>query len=713
MKRYTFNTVDIKYATDAPLGALYSKEYTEFHVWSPLADSVQLQLWRKGSDIKHSYPMSLQRRGVWSVRINGDLDGSYYTYVVTSDGTSRETIDIYAKACDINGKRGLVFAPQRANIDGWENESTVKLDSYADAVIYELHIRDYSMDSSGSFIYRGKYAAFSEIAVTNNYGDKIGLDHIAELGVTHIHLLPVMDFASVDEAAPTFNWGYDPLNYNIPEGSYSSAPTDGIERIRELKRLVSAVHRRGMGVILDVVYNHTFDAEDSPFGKIFPHYYYRHYRGKYSNGSGCGNELATERAMVSRYICDSLCYLAQEYKLDGFRFDLMGLIDTDTLNVCAEKLRKINPCIILYGEGWTGGASLLPENERALKHNAQKVPQYAMFSDDIRDAIKGSVFNDADRGYVNGACDDWHREQLCSSLVGGIYHPQLKRKAQQCWASSPLQSINYVEAHDNLTLYDKLQLSMPEATEAQRIAADKMAAALVILAQGVPFIQAGQEFLRSKPLPDGGFDHNSYKSPDSVNSLKWDELTVYREISDYYKGLIAIRRRFPHFRLIDADDIREALHFRRLRNGSFVMTNCGFSLITNPTDKEVRISSDSFDVYADAEKASAEPMYCGCKRAIAKPHSILLIRERTELQKTIDRVITMERYFNELISASREDIENSIQLSDGLEHLIAYYENGEWLSDYERDERGELPRLLKRGVLSQDGLYDLFIQLGK
>ncbi len=709
-KRYTFKYVDTRYATDVELGAIYSHEFTEFRVWSPLAENVALNLWLGGSKQRTVFTMERGKRGVWSIRINGDLDGALYTYSITHNGVVKETIDIYAKASDINGVHGIIFDPKRATVDGWENERVMSLNSYTDAVIYELHVRDFSMDNSGSFTNRGRLAAFCENGTTNIFNDTIGLEYIADLGVTHIHFLPIMDYGSVDENAPTFNWGYDPLNYNIPEGSYCKSPEDGVERVRELKSLISAVHRHGLGVILDVVYNHTYDADNSPFGKTFPHYYYRHENGRYSNGSGCGNELATERYMVRRYISDSLCYIAKEYKIDGFRFDLMGLIDVETLNQCAIKLREINPNIILYGEGWTGGFCPLSESERALKHNACKVPQYAMFSDDIRDSIKGSVFSDLDRGYVNGNPDAWHREMVKSSLVGGIYHKQVKRIKAACWSDSPTQCVNYVEAHDNLTLNDKLMLSMPNSTVEQRIAANKMAAALVILAQGIPFMQAGQEMLRSKPISVGEYDHNSYCSSDSVNSIKWNDVTINSEIVAYYRGLISIRKKFKEFRLSNGDDIRTAISFRNLKNGAFVMKNDDLWLIVNPTNSSIDISAESYAVYVDAEHASSEPLYYGKRKASAAPHSILLIKILEDIDSVVDRIRKMELYFDtvqNVFQVSPEELETSESVIDMLEELIHYYEGGQWLEDFRRDEHGELPSELKRGILSEDAIYDL------
>ena len=447
--------IDREYAYDGELGALYSQAQTTFRVWSPMAERAVLKLYLSArANTPHSILEMSRDGGVWEVAVPGDLHGVYYTYEFTVGGTSRETIDIYARSAGANGVRGMVVDLSRTDPDGWDGDRPVKLESYTDAVIYELHVRDFSSDDSGNFRLRGKFGAFCENGVTNGFSDAVGLDHIAALGVTHIHLLPVFDFQTVDENDPEagFNWGYDPLNYNIPEGSYTTDPNNGTARVRQFKELIHAVHRKGMGVIMDVVYNHTYSTADSPFTKTFPEYYYRHKKdGSLSDGSACGNEFASERTMASRFIVDSLCYLAEEYKLDGFRFDLMGLLDIRTLNTAAEKLRRINPSIILYGEGWTGGASPLPERLRAMKKNAVMLPQFAMFSDDFRDGVKGSVFADEDCGYVNGNASELS-ELMKSVISGGVYRSDVRREQSDCWTDTPQQAVNYVEAHDNLTL---------------------------------------------------------------------------------------------------------------------------------------------------------------------------------------------------------------------------------------------------------------------
>ena len=620
-----FDEIDEKYYYGGKLGAIYSRHQTEFRVWSPCADKVKVRLYPDGEDSSPIAVVNMKcKGGVWSAVVCDDLDGVYYTYEIHIDGEEFETIDIYAVTAGVNGKRGMILDLSDAEPDGWQLDEPVTIEKYTDAIIYELHVSDFSIDRSGHFRNKGRFLAFTETGITNDMGDEIGLDYIASLGVTHIHLLPVFDFATVDESSslPNFNWGYDPLNYNVLEGSYSSDPFDGEVRVREFRQLVMACHRKGIGVIMDVVYNHTYNTENSAFSKTFPYYYYRLWEGNYSNGSGCGNEFASERKMARKYIIDSLCFLAETYKLDGFRFDLMGLLDIETLNRAAEKLRRINPDIILYGEGWTGGGSPLDDSLRAMKYNIRKLPEFAVFSDEFRDTVKGSVFHDEATGYVNGGSSYDKAQLIKASLCGWVGHQQVMNGSI---ADSACQIVNYVEAHDNLTFFDKLILSMKGASDWDLIAADKLGAALVFFSQGIPFIQAGQEFLRSKPLPGGGFDHNSYNSPDSVNSIKWNRLTNYREPQQYYAGLIAIRRKFAEFRLRYGAEIRALISFRDLENGAFIAYIGRFMLVVNPHGHELKVQATG-DVYADKSSASATPLYHVEGEAVCGRRSVLLVK---------------------------------------------------------------------------------------
>lgn len=614
-----FSDIDRKYAYDGnDLGFSYSPEKTRFKVWAPLADKAAVCLYRTCRDEKpyRHLPMTKDKKGVWSKDVYGNLDGVYYTYVITNGGVEQETIDVYAKSAGANGAMGFVFNMEKLNPAGWDNQDYVSLTHYTDACVYELHVRDFSIDESGHFCYKGRFLAFIEKGNINDSGDKVGIDHLKELGITHVQLMPIFDYVTVDETRPhkpQFNWGYDPLNYNVPEGSYSTNPFDGRARVAELKRLILALHNAGIGVIMDVVYNHTAGTADSCFTKTFPEYYYRQWNGErntYANGSGCGNELATERRMVRKYIIDSLCYWASEYKIDGFRFDLMGLYDKETINLAYEKLHEINPNVIMYGEGWTGADTPLPWEERCMKLNARFTPNVGYFSDDFRDTVKGNNFENKTRGYVNGASGN--EDNVREIISGRIPHPQLPNMEKYSWTSSPTQTVNYVEAHDNLTLWDKLYYTNSTDSIETRIQMDKLAAAMVFLSQGIPFIQAGQEFLRSKPFPGGSvFDHNSYKSPDAINSLKWNRKSEFKNVFNYYKGLIALRKAHSAFRMYENEQVAENLYYLDnlpahvvgflLRNDSELDEIVVFF---NPNNYPVKLHAfGRYDVYANENYA--------------------------------------------------------------------------------------------------------------
>ncbi|MDR0947386.1 MAG: type I pullulanase [Ruminococcus sp.] len=610
---------DKYFYADNDLGASYSKEKTVFKLWAPEADAVRVQLYQSCQDEKPFRKMPMTKsHGVWSKIANGDLDGVYYTYVITYDNIENETIDIYAKSCGVNGVMGLIFDPKSLNPAGWEYTNYVKLLSYTDACVYELHVRDFSIDESGNFCYRGRFLAFVEKGLINSWGDKIGIDHIKELGITHVQLQPIFDYQTVDEAdfhRPQYNWGYDPQNFNCPEGSYSTNPFNGKTRVLELKRLIYALHQAGIGVIMDVVYNHTYATADSAFTKIYPKYYYRSWGEHYSNGSGCGNEVATEHLMVRKFIIDSLCYWASEYKIDGFRFDLMGLYDIDTLKLAAVKLREINPNVILYGEGWTGGDSPLDSRHRAMKFNARALPDYAFFSDDFRDTVKGNNFVNKDKGYVNGVSGN--EPFFKEIMTGRVPHPQIPNLYKYAWCDHPYQSVNYVEAHDNLTLWDKLFYTNFTDSIETRIKIDKLAAAAVFLAMGIPFIQAGQEFLRSKPFPGGNsFDHNSYNSPDYVNSLKWGRKSEYKDVFDYYKGLIEFRKNHSALRFSNGEKVGENLRF--FDNLPQHVVGYGITgddkldeilVFFNPGEFPVTLYAfDKYDVYINGKIAGNKPI---------------------------------------------------------------------------------------------------------
>lgn len=557
---------DYEVYTGNDLGAVYSPKMTRFKVWAPEAESVKLNLYKQGEgdNLIDQHIMKKSANGTYVFEKQGDCNGIYYTYTVVNHGEEQEAVDPYTKAAGVNGQRGMVINLAKTNPQGFEMDGYRNPEHITDAIIYEGSVRDFTMDESSGVFHNGKFLGLTEANTTNHFGEATALDYISGLGVTHVQILPAFDFETVDEKnqKAQYNWGYDPDNYNVPEGSYAVSPYDGAVRIQEMKQMVLALHSRGIGVIMDVVFNHTYRRDDSNLQKIVPGYYYRSDETGYTNGSGCGNEVASDRPMVQKLIVDSLIYWAKEYHIDGFRFDLMGVLDIDTMNVIAERLKEIRPDIYLYGEGWNGGPSSLAEEKRAFKASAKKMPGIGMFNDDIRDTIKGSVFYDDHLGFVNGGA---HLENaLRYGITGAVAHPQVDYDAygSKPWAKEPGQSINYVSCHDNYTLWDKLSVSCPEASEEKKKAMNRLCVAIVFTSQGVPFIQAGEEFLRSKPLPEKkGFAENSYNMSDAVNSIKWDNIHEYPDMIAYYKGLMALRKAHPVFRMQSEAEMTQNLCF--------------------------------------------------------------------------------------------------------------------------------------------------------
>ena len=541
--------------TGNDLGNTYTPTSTKFRVWAPTAIAVTLVTYDKADSPLSSAVetrMTSDVNGTWVTTLNGDKDGLIYNYRVTLDGPTNEAVDPYVRATTINGARGVVVNLAKTNPSGWSNAKPAFSGKATDAVIYELHVRDLSMDSSSGITSanKGKFLAFTELK-TKSGAVTTGISAIKDLGVTHVELLPIYDFASVDEAAPTFNWGYDPQNYNVPEGSYSSDPTKPTARITELKRAIQAMHGIGLRVNMDVVYNHVYNASTFSQNLITPGYFFRtDDSGALTNGSGCGNDVASERPMVRKFIVDSVKYWASEYNLDGFRFDLMGLMDIKTINEVTAALKVIDPTIIVIGEGWDMGT--LDKDLRASQTNIAQLNNVAHFNDQIRDGLKGSVFKANDTGWATGklvAMGD-----ILPGIVGNTnYNPMFLNK----WTTTaPSQSVNYVEAHDNLTLADKLTASVKGITPTGIAQLSQFATSIAVLSQGVPFIQAGQEFLRSK---DG--DDNSYKSDDATNSLKWSTKLKYSGTVNYYKGLFALRAAHPAFRMATTAALKANLKF--------------------------------------------------------------------------------------------------------------------------------------------------------
>lgn len=561
--------------TGDDLGAVYTEEKTNFRVWAPTASEVVLNLYEKGAGdcLIDSYPMKADVAGSWVYELPGDQNGVYYTYSVTVDGITQEAVDPYAKAVGVNGNRGMIIDLASTNPEGWDKDKHVTVPENTDAVIYEIHVRDTTIDESSGVENKGKYLGLVETGTKTEDGISTGLGHILDLGVTHVQIMPMYDYATVDETkldTPQYNWGYDPKNYNVPEGSYSTDPYNGEVRIKEVKEMIKGFHDNEVGVIMDVVYNHVFSAEDSCLQKVVPDYYFRKDGEAFTNGSGCGNETASERSMMRKYIVDSCVYWVKEYHVDGFRFDLMGCIDQETMLAVRAALDEIDPNIIILGEGWTGGTSGLPSNEQTSKALTYKVPGVAAFSDDIRDAIKGSVFESEDNGFISGK--DGQELGIQYGVVAATENEQIDyasyEKTRGHWAGEPGQCVTYSSCHDNLTLWDKIYYSALDATQEEKISMNKLSAAIIYTSQGVPFMLSGEEMLRSKPIEgeENGeivYSHNSYNLNDYTNSMKWDTLSdaVIADMNEYYKGLIAFRKAHGGLRMPTTEEIQANLHF--------------------------------------------------------------------------------------------------------------------------------------------------------
>ncbi len=558
-----FSTYPIYEGND--LGLTYTPTHSIFKIWSPTAEKATLLFYKEssGGQILQRFDMNRSVKGTWEIKIPGNQKGNYYCFKVLINGKwSKEVPDPYVKAVGTNGKRGIVIDENESNPAQWENDKSPAFTRPTDAIIYELHVRDASISSNSGIKNKGKFIGLIEKGTHTKSGMLTGLDHLKDLGVSHIHLLPVFDFFSVDESKPDssqYNWGYDPLNYNVPEGSYSTNPDDGVTRIKEFKSMINGLHKNGLRVVMDVVYNHTMFTENSWFNELVPGYYYRQSAdGSFSNGSACGNETASERPMMRKFMIESLEYWVKKYHIDGFRFDLMGLHDIETMNLISQRLKKIKPSILLYGEGWTAGKTPIAENLLAVKKNVSSLKDIAVFSDDFRDAIKGSVFNSDDRGFVSGK--KGMEESLKFGIVAATKHSQINYSklnySKTSYATNPAQVIGYCECHDNNVLWDKLKLSCPNNTELERKEMHKLALTIVLTAQGIPFLHAGTEFLRSKKGVE-----NSFNAGDSINAIDWDLKAIHKDVFLYVKDLINMRKKHPAFRMHSASTIAKNINF--------------------------------------------------------------------------------------------------------------------------------------------------------
>ena len=528
----------------------YSPEATQFALFAPNdVKRVTLRIYQNGIGGKAVKTIKMKRTAneKWTASVKGDLMGKFYTF----DTGLGECPGVFAKAVGVNGKRGAIIDPAKTNPEGWEKDTRPVTKSPADLVIYEMHHRDFSIARKDA-AHPGKFLALTE---------PWAISHLKELGVNAIHILPSYDYGSVDEtrlADNKYNWGYDPVNYNVPEGSYSTDPYQPEVRIREFKQMVKALHDAGIRVILDVVYNHTYDIEHSNFQRTYPDYFYRKTAdGQYSNGSGCGNETASDKPMMRQFMLESVKYWINEYHIDGFRFDLMGVHDIETMNQIRQMVDSIDPTIFIYGEGWSAGTCAYPQEQLGMKANIYKMPGIAAFSDEIRDALRGPFSDDTVTGWIGGKDET---ESIKFGIAGAIAHPQVDMTkvnySQKPWALEPTQMISYVSCHDDMCLTDRLRASIPGITEEELIRLDLLAQTAVFTSQGVPFMLSGEELLRDKKGV-----HNSFESPDSINHLDWNNLQRYPQVFQYYKNLIQLRKHHPAFRLGNADLIRKHLEF--------------------------------------------------------------------------------------------------------------------------------------------------------
>ena len=552
------------------LGLAYASNRSTFRIWAPTAEAAELVLYDRplGGDALRRIPLEQGRAGTWQITLQGEQKGLYYAFRVRiRSAWSQEVPDPYVKLVGTNGRRGVIGDMRETDPPGWSQDRAPAFGgqspSPVDAVIYELHVRDASIHPSSGIREKGKFLGLTETGTRNKSGSSTGLDHLKEFGVTHVHLLPSYDFSSVDESRPEkpqYNWGYDPLNYNAPEGSYATDPSDGLTRAKEFKQLVKAFHENGLRVVMDVVYNHTMFTETSWFEQLVPGYYYRKRAdGSFSDASACGNETASERPMMRRFMLASLKHWVQEYHVDGFRFDLMGIHDIETMNMISKELHAIKPDILLYGEGWTAGSSPLPDSLRALKRNAASLDRIAVFSDDIRDGIKGSVFVHDEKGFASGR--PGLEQTIRFGITASTAHPQVDfskiNYSKAPYAASPEQVISYSECHDNHILRDKLEISARSATPEQRIDMQRLANTIVLTAQGIPFLHAGSEFLRTKKGVE-----NSFNAGDSINAIDWDLKSRNLDTYAYIRALVSMRKEHPAFRMRSAAEIATHLKFR-------------------------------------------------------------------------------------------------------------------------------------------------------
>lgn len=618
------------YYSGNDLGNIYTPQYTNFRVWAPTASEAKLVTYKKWSD-KTGTEINMQQgeKGTWTAELKGNQKGLFYTYKVKIGDKWTEAVDPYVRAASVNGDKGVVVNLEDTNPKKWKANKKPKFKNPEDAIIYELHVRDLSIQPESGIKQRGKYLGVTEKGTKGPEGVKTGLDHIKDLGVTHVQFLPIFDYASVNEETlnePQYNWGYDPKNFNVPEGSYSTNPYEPTVRITELKQMVQTLHDNNLRVVMDVVYNHMYNAAESNFHKLVPGYYYRYNEdGTFANGTGVGNDTASERKMMRKFMIDSVAYWAKEYNLDGFRFDLMGIHDYETMNEIRKAVNQIDPSIILHGEGWDLNTPLAAEL-KANQKNAEKMKGIAHFNDNIRDGLKGSVFEEKENGFVNGKQN--MEDRIKKGITAGIDYDTNLSTYQD-----PEQVLTYVEAHDNHTLWDKLELTNPDDSEEVRKQMHKLSSSILLTSQGIPFLHAGQEFMRTKYG-----DHNSYKSPDSINQMDWLRRATFNNEVDYMKGLIELRKKYSAFQMTSAEQIKTHVSFIDAPKNTVAYIIEGnkheyFTVAHNANREAVEITLPSkgpWKVLVDDKQAGSKPLYVVHDNKIKVPalSSIVLKSEK-------------------------------------------------------------------------------------
>lgn len=625
---------------------LYSPSNTRFAFWSNVAEQMEVRIYNDGMSATASLndandvqivPLQKGENDFWTASVKGDLAGKFYTIRSYQNGEwAPESPGIFAKAVSINGQRAAILDVATTNPEGWNNDKRPAMPDPTDIVVYETHLRDFTMSPNSGIKHKGKFLGLTEegTVILDEGGQKpTGIDHLKQLGITHLQILPMFDYGSVDEtktadgsklnAEGSYNWGYDPVNYNVPEGGYSTNPADPACRIREAKQMIQALHKAGIRVVMDVVYNHTYDVMGCALGRVVPKYFYRlNEDGTYANGSGCGNETASDHEMMRRFMVESVCYWAREYHIDGFRFDLMGIHDQETMNAIRAALDEIDPTILTYGEGWAAMSPAYPYEELAMKQWTYKMPRVGAFSDDIRNALIGSPF-DHERGFASG-----NPAGVKDVMRGLIACPE--------WSGEPMQHVSYITCHDNYCLRDRIEVSAAKESEATKLRMNKLAQTAVLVSQGMSFIYGGEELFRTKR----GID-NSYQSPDSINIIPWENKKAYYDLFEYYQQMIAIRRAHKGFRLGSAELVKDHVEFLDADNEQVIIycinnlegIDSAQSLIVllngSAQLAEAKIPEGEYEVLAHDAQADSHGLGCiQGEKIVVEPYSATILAEK-------------------------------------------------------------------------------------